>query len=168
MKRLQAAKKLRDKRRKDEAQRIQLKADVRVRQRTQVHVQGMTTKIANEDTLQQLKGPDSFGQYGKILKLFMSKRSASVTQPASPHPHFQPVNVYINYRTAAEATNCISNVDGTITEDGHRLKAIWGTTRYCPNYLKGIRCHNETCTLAHEQGEEIEGAGPIGKDEIFT
>ncbi|GAA6062372.1 hypothetical protein JCM10212_004218 [Sporobolomyces blumeae] len=168
MKRLQAAKKLRDKRRKDEAQRIQIKSDVRVRQRTQVHVQGMTTKIANEDTLQQLKGPEHFGQYGKILKLFMSKRSANVTQPASPHPHFQPVNVYINYRTAAEASNCIAAVDGTITDDGHKLKAIWGTTRYCPNYLKGIRCHNDTCTLAHEQGEEIEGPAPVGKDEIFT
>ncbi|GAA5903499.1 CCR4-NOT core ubiquitin-protein ligase subunit MOT2 [Sporobolomyces salmoneus] len=169
MKRLQAAKKLRDKRRKDEAQRIQLKADVRVRQRTQVHVQGMTTKIANEDTLQQLKSPDSFGQYGKILKLFMSKRSSNVTQPASTHPHYQPVNVYINYRTASEASNCIANVDGTITEDGHKLKAIFGTTRYCPNYLKGIRCHNDSCTLAHEQGEEIEGPGPVAaKDEIFT
>ncbi|GAA5953288.1 hypothetical protein JCM3765_007463 [Sporobolomyces pararoseus] len=168
MKRLQAAKKLRDKRRKDEAQRIQLKADVRVRQRTQVHIQGMTTKIANEDTLQQLKSPDSFGQYGKILKLFMSKRSSNVTQPVSTHPHYQPVNVYINYRTAAEAANCITNVDGTITEDGHKLKAIFGTTRYCPNYLKGIRCHNDSCTLAHEQGEEIEGAGPVAKDEIFT
>ncbi|GAA6014145.1 hypothetical protein JCM11491_004119 [Sporobolomyces phaffii] len=168
MKRLQAAKKLRDKRRKDEAQRIQLKADVRVRQRTQVHVQGMTTKIANEDTLQQLKSPDSFGQYGKIVKLFMSKRSSNVTQPLSTHPHHQPVNVYINYRTAAEASNCIAAIDGTTTEDGHKLKAIWGTTRYCPNYLKGIRCHNDSCTLAHEQGEEIEGAGPLAKDEIFT
>ncbi|GAA5935913.1 CCR4-NOT core ubiquitin-protein ligase subunit MOT2 [Sporobolomyces koalae] len=169
MKRLQAAKKLRDKRRKDEALRIQQKSDVRVRQRTQVHVQGMTTKIANEDTLQQLKGPESFGQYGKVVKLFMSKRSPNVTQPASTHPHFQPVNVYINYRTAAEASNCIAQVDGTTTEDGHKLKAIWGTTRYCPNYLKGIRCHNDSCTLAHEQGEELEGpAATAGKDEIFT
>ncbi|GAA5916721.1 hypothetical protein JCM5296_006185 [Sporobolomyces johnsonii] len=168
MKRLQAAKKLRDKRRKDEALRIQNKAEVRVRQRTQVHIQGMTTKIANEDTLVQLKGPEHFGQYGKILKLFMSKRSATVTQPASSHPHFQPVNVYINYRSAAEASNCIAHVDGTVTPDGHKLKAIWGTTRYCPNYLKGIRCHNENCTLAHEPGEEIEGAGPATKDEIFT
>lgn len=49
LKRVQAAQKLRDKRRKDEALAFQAKANIRVRQRTQVHVQGMTTKIANED-----------------------------------------------------------------------------------------------------------------------
>ena len=49
LKRLQAAKKLRDKRRKDEALTVKNLANVRVRQRAQVHIQGMTTKIANED-----------------------------------------------------------------------------------------------------------------------
>lgn len=49
MKRLQAAKKLRDKRRKDAELAMQNKANVRVRQRTQVHITGMTTKEANED-----------------------------------------------------------------------------------------------------------------------
>lgn len=49
LKRLQAAKKLRDKRRKDDALTVKNMANVRVRQRAQVHIQGMTTKIANED-----------------------------------------------------------------------------------------------------------------------
>ena len=55
MKRLQAAKKLRDKRRKDSELAMQNKANVRVRQRTQVHITGMTTRQANEDVR-----PDSF------------------------------------------------------------------------------------------------------------
>jgi CCR4-NOT transcription complex subunit 4 len=49
LKRLQAAKKLRDKKRKEEAANVKNLASVRVRQRAQVHIQGMTTKIANED-----------------------------------------------------------------------------------------------------------------------
>lgn len=49
LKRLQAAKKIRDKRRKDDALTVKNMANIRVRQRAQVHVQGMTTKIANED-----------------------------------------------------------------------------------------------------------------------
>lgn len=49
MKRLQAAKKLRDKRRKETEAVMQNKANVRVRQRTLVHITGMTTKQANED-----------------------------------------------------------------------------------------------------------------------
>ncbi|KAL8278257.1 hypothetical protein RQP46_009430 [Phenoliferia psychrophenolica] len=168
LKRLQAAKKLRDKRRKDEALTVKNLANVRVRQRAQVHIQGMTTKIANEDTLNHLKGPEQFGQYGKVVKLFMSKRSSTVTQPASTHPHFQPVNVYVNYRTPAEASSCISAMDGSTTSDGHKLKAIWGTTRYCPTYLKGAKCNNENCMQAHEPGEEIEGAGPTSREEIYT
>lgn len=119
-------------------------------------------------TLNHLKGPEQFGQYGKVVKLFMSKRSSTVTQPASTHPHFQPVNVYVNYRTPAEASSCISAMDGSTTSDGHKLKAIWGTTRYCPTYLKGAKCNNENCMQAHEPGEEIEGAGPTSREEIYT
>lgn len=185
LKRLQAAKKLRDKRRKDDALTVKNMANVRVRQRAQVHIQGMTTKIANEDvshapfrslhptdlvaqTLNQLKGSEQFGQYGKVVKLFMSKRSSTITQPTSTHPHYQPVNVYVNYRTPAEASTCIAAMDGSTTSDGHKLKAIWGTTRYCPTYLKGGKCNNENCMQAHEPGEEIEGAGPVSREEIYT
>lgn len=167
LKRLQLAKKLRDKRRKEDAAVTNRLANVRVRQRAQVHIQGMTTKVANEETLAQLKGPDQFGKYGKVQKLFLSKRTPAPGQPASSHPLFQPVNVYINYRTPQEAANCISAVDGT-TVEGHRLKAVWGTTRYCPTYLKGLKCNNENCMQAHEPGEEIGEAGPASREEIYT
>ncbi|BGP49139.1 transcriptional repressor proteinral negative regulator of transcription subunit 4 [Rhodotorula kratochvilovae] len=169
MKRLQAAKKLRDKRRKDSELAMQNKANVRVRQRTQVHITGMTTRQANEDTLAQLKDADHFGKYGKITRLFMSKRSpTSGSAPGSSHPVYQPVNVYVCYRTPTEASHCIAATDGTLSVEGNKLRAVWGTTRYCPNYLKGIRCPDYNCTFAHEPGEEIEGPLPSTKDEIFT
>lgn len=57
MKRLQAAKKLRDKRRKDSELAMQNKANVRVRQRTQVQITGMTTRQANEDVRPPLPPP---------------------------------------------------------------------------------------------------------------
>lgn len=188
MKRLQAAKKLRDKRRKETEAAMQNKANVRVRQRTLVHVTGMTTKQANEDvsiqtrlsvavehadgdlrqTLAQLKGPEHFGRFGKVVRLFMSKRSPTAPGTGPLHPVFQPVNVYVCYRTASEASHCIAATDGTHSIEGNKLRAQWGTTRYCPNYLKGIRCSDVTCTFAHEQGEEIDGLAPNARDEIFT
>ncbi|TNY18184.1 hypothetical protein DMC30DRAFT_71583 [Rhodotorula diobovata] len=169
MKRLQAAKKLRDKRRKDSELAMQNKANVRVRQRTQVHITGMTTRQANEDTLAQLKDNEHFGKYGKISRLFMSKRSPTAgSAPGSSHPVYQPVNVYVCYRTPTEASHCIAATDGTLSVEGNKLRAMWGTTRYCPNYLKGIRCPDYNCTFAHEPGEEIEGPLPSTKDEIFT
>lgn len=78
------------------------------------------------------------------------------------------MNVFVNYKTAAEASLCIAAIDGTTSPDGHKLKAIWGTTRYCPMYLKNIRCNNENCMLAHEQGEEIEGSGPVAGNDTYT
>ena len=119
-------------------------------------------------TLNALKGTEHFGQYGKVVKLFMSKRSTTTTQPISTHPLYQPVNVYVNYRTPAEASTCIAAIDGSVTPDGHKLKAIWGTTRYCPTYLKGAKCNNDNCMQAHEPGEEIEGAGPASREEMLT
>lgn len=177
---------MRDKRRKDDAATVKNMANVRVRQRAQVHIQGMTSKIANEDvsqitntpiltandllsqTLNQLKSVEQFGQYGKVIKLFLSKRTSPLPQPISTHPHYIPVNVYVNYRTPAEASQCIAALDGTTTPDGHKLKAIFGTTRYCSSYLKGVKCLNEGCVMAHEPGEEIEGAAPASREEIFS
>lgn len=50
LKRLQAAKKQRDKEKKDaEVTAKRHAANVRVRQRAQVHIQGMSTRIANEE-----------------------------------------------------------------------------------------------------------------------
>ncbi|KAK4057168.1 transcriptional repressor general negative regulator of transcription subunit 4 [Microbotryomycetes sp. JL221] len=165
LKRVQAAQKLRDKRRKEEQTAFQTKANVRVRQRTQVQVQGMTTKIANEDTVAQLKGSEHFGQYGRVLRLVMSKRTGVVT--GHSHPLYSPVNVFVSYRTAHEASNCINSIDGTTTEDGHKLRATWATTRYCPTFLRGGKCHNESCLNAHEYGEEVDSNGSLGKDDNF-
>jgi hypothetical protein len=119
-------------------------------------------------TLAELKDPNHFGQFGTVLKLFMSKRTPLAPQQGVASSHYQPVNVYVNYRTASEASHCIAATDGTVTPEGHRLKAVWGTTKYCSNYLKGIRCHLANCNDAHEQGEEIEGGGSLTRDEIFT
>lgn len=50
LKRLQQAKKQREKERKDlELMNRKHLANVRVKQRNQVHIQGLTTKMANED-----------------------------------------------------------------------------------------------------------------------
>jgi len=178
LKRLQAAKKQREREKRD-ADVLSRKhaANVRVRQRSQVHLQGMTTKIANEDTMHSLKGPDQFGKYGKVVKLFFSRRAnppppggggegnytngnigTSSSSSSSSSSFYTPVNVYINYSRPEEATACINALDGTVTSDGHRLKAIWGTTRYCPAYLRGVKCHNESCMQAHEPGEELDAA----------
>ncbi|KAH8929191.1 hypothetical protein BT69DRAFT_281840 [Atractiella rhizophila] len=153
LKRLQNLKKQKEKQKKDlELLNRKNLANVRVKQKCQVHIQGYTARFANED------GPEQFGQYGKIAKLFMSKRSATSSTSSSRdnfHPLNQQVHVYINFTRPVDAAACISAVDGTTTPDGQRLKASWGTTKYCSTWLKGGRCQNENCVQAHELGEEV-------------
>jgi len=121
LKRLQQAKKQREKERKDQelVNRKHL-ANVRVKQKNQVHVQGLTTKVANEDTLAQLKTSELFSQYGRIQKMFMSRRTGS-TSLYTPDARYQHVNLYINFSRNNEALACIHGVDGLTLPDGHRL-----------------------------------------------
>lgn len=134
----------------------------------------MTAKLAHEENIPLLKSQDWFGQHGKILKLFLAKRT---NMPESMQNTIdtknQPVNVYINYASQREAATCITAVDGTTTPDGwHRLRAGWGTTKYCPAYLRNQRCQADNCMMAHEPGEEMDpvgGApGPITREEMST
>ena len=77
-------------------------------------------------------------------------------QPSTSSLGHGPVNVYINYSHPLEAAACIAAIDGSVSAEGHKLKAIWGTTRYCPAYLRGVKCTTESCMQAHEPGEEVE------------
>ncbi|PLW07124.1 hypothetical protein PCASD_24794, partial [Puccinia coronata f. sp. avenae] len=168
LKRLQQAKKQRDKERKDQelVNRKHL-ANVRVKQKNQVHVQGLTTKVANEDTLAQLKTSDLFSQYGRIQKMFMSRRTGP-TSLYTPDPRYQHVNLYINFTRNNEALACIHGVDGVTLPDGHRLKATLGSTKYCASFLRGLKCTNDNCTGAHELAEEVEGGGTAAREEMST
>ncbi|KAH9817536.1 hypothetical protein DFH28DRAFT_962193 [Melampsora americana] len=168
LKRLQQAKKQRDKDRKDlELVNRKHLANVRVKQKNQVHVQGLTTKIANEDTLAQLKTSEMFSQYGRILKMFMSRRTGP-TNLYTPDSRYQHVNLYINFARNTEALACIQGLDGISLPDGHRLKASLGSTKYCASFLRGLKCINDNCTAAHDLAEEVEGGGSAAREEMST
>jgi hypothetical protein len=134
----------------------------------------MTYRTANEDTIPHLKSHDCFGQYGKILKLFLAKRTNmpdNMNAQVLQDPKNQPVNVYINYTTPKEASACILASDGALME-GQRLRAGWGTTKYCPAFLRGGKCNQDNCMMAHEHGDEVDpvgGApGPVTREEMST
>ncbi|KAA1117658.1 transcriptional repressor proteinral negative regulator of transcription subunit 4 [Puccinia graminis f. sp. tritici] len=170
LKRLQQAKKQREKERKDQelVNRKHL-ANVRVKQKNQVHVQGLTTKVANEDVSYpgSVKNKRSVSQYGRIQKMFMSRRTGS-TSLFTPDARYQHVNLYINFSRNNEALACIHGVDGLTLPDGHRLKATLGSTKYCASFLRGLKCTNDNCTGAHELAEEVEGGGTAAREEMST
>lgn len=110
--RIKNAKKRKERERKemDMQQRKQL-ANVRVVQKNLVYVLGLPLKLATEETL---RSHDYFGQYGKITKVVVNKR----TPTAAPNTHASSpatshTGVYITYAKKEDASRAIEAVDGT-------------------------------------------------------
>lgn len=121
-------------------------AGLRVVQKNLVYVTGLTPTIREDRLLDTLRGDDYFGQYGKIIKIVVSKARENAN-------HQQSVAVYVTFARKQDAEACINAVDGS--QNGDRtLRAQYGTTKYCSAYLRGEQCNNRNCMFLHEPGED--------------
>ncbi|KAL8115637.1 hypothetical protein AgCh_022224 [Apium graveolens] len=130
---------------------------VRVVQRNLVYIMGLPLDLADEDLLQ---GKEYFAQYGKVLKVSISRTSAGTIQQ---FPN-ETCSVYITYSKEEEAVRCIQSVHG-FTLDGRPLKACFGTTKYCHAWLRNAPCNNRDCLYLHEIGSHEVS---FSKDEIIS
>ncbi|XP_073054757.1 uncharacterized protein [Primulina eburnea] len=130
---------------------------VRVIQRNLVYVVGLQLNFADEDLLQR---KEYFGQYGKVLKVSISRTATGAIQ------HFanSTCSVYITYSKEEEAIRCIQSVNG-FTLDGRPLKACFGTTKYCHAWLRNMPCSNPDCLYLHEIGSQEDS---FTKDEVIS
>lgn len=119
-------------------------AGLRVVQKNLVYVTGLSPTSQEDQLLQTLRGDQYFGQYGKIIKIVVSKAKDPL------HPH--SVGVYVTYERKEDASSCITAVDGSKNGD-RTLRAQFGTTKYCSAYLRGETCTNRSCMFLHEPGE---------------
>lgn len=120
-------------------------AGLRVVQKNLVYVTGLNPSIQEDKLLETLRGQQYFGQYGKIVKIVVSK--------AKDTSHPQSVGVYVTYARKEDAASCIEAVDGS--QNGERvLRAQFGTTKYCSAYLRNEQCGNRNCMFLHEPGED--------------
>ncbi|CAI0545333.1 unnamed protein product [Linum tenue] len=132
-------------------------SSVRVIQRNLVYIVGLPLNFADEDLLQRR---EYFGQYGKVLKVSMSRTAAGVIQQFPNNT----CSVYITYGKEDEAIRCIQSVHGYIL-DGRPLKACFGTTKYCHAWLRNVPCTNPDCLYLHEVGSQEVS---FTKDEIIS
>lgn len=117
-------------------------AGLRVVQKNLVYVTGLSPKLQEDELLQTLRGDTYFGQYGKIIKIVVSKA----------RDRQDSVGVYVTYEKKEDAEQCIEAVDGSPNGD-RTLRAQFGTTKYCSAYLRGDACMNRNCMFLHEAGE---------------
>ncbi|KAK6404110.1 transcriptional repressor general negative regulator of transcription subunit 4, partial [Oleoguttula sp. CCFEE 5521] len=120
-------------------------AGLRVVQKNLVYVTGLSPNVDEDELLQTLRGKEYFGQYGRIIKIVVSKA----------RDKHDSVGVYVTYELKDDAASCIAAVDGS--PNGERiLRAQFGTTKYCSAYLRGDTCTNRSCMFLHEPGEANE------------
>ncbi|KAI3760440.1 hypothetical protein L1987_50835 [Smallanthus sonchifolius] len=132
-------------------------SSVRVIQRNLVYIVGLPLNLADEDLLQR---KEYFGQYGKVLKVSISRTAAGAIQ------HFanNTCSVYITYSKEDEAVRSIQSVHGFVLE-GRPLRACFGTTKYCHAWLRSMPCTNPDCLYLHEFGSQEDS---FTKDEIIS
>ncbi|XP_050242839.1 uncharacterized protein LOC126691762 [Quercus robur] len=118
--------------------------DVRVIQRNLVYIIGLPLNLADEDLLQHR---EYFGQYGKVMKVSISRTANGVIQ----HSSNNSCCVYITYSKEEEAARCIQSVHSFVL-DGRSLRACFGTTKYCHAWLKNLPCSNSDCLYLHDYG----------------
>lgn len=92
-----------------------------------------------------------FGQYGKITKLVVNKNKVYNPNGANGPSY----SAYITYSTPEEASIAILSLDNAIVES-HLLRASYGTTKYCSNFLRGTECFNKDCLYLHYYANEDE------------
>lgn len=114
----------------------------RVVQRNLVYVIGVPAAYASEDTLRK---PEFFGQYGKIGKVVIHRNHSSA---------HSTVSVYVTFTYKEDARASIQSLDGHWLDQNHLLRASFGTTKYCNNFIRGVPCNNPECVYLHDLGDD--------------
>ncbi|KAL0923045.1 hypothetical protein M5K25_007088 [Dendrobium thyrsiflorum] len=152
-----------EKRYKNQKTKLKMSADarknlsrVRVVQRNLVYIMGLPSHLADENVLER---KEYFGQYGKILKLSISRPATTAQQ--APNNCF---SVYITYAREEDAVRCIQYVHN-YTLESKSLRACFGTTKYCHSWLRNMTCSNPDCLYLHDIGCQDDS---FTKDEIIS
>ena len=121
--------------------------NVRIIQKNLVYLIGLSKSLISLDN--KLKNYEYLGQYGNIEKFVINKlKTYNSTNPNGPS-----YSCHITFSNSSESSLCILALDNMII-DNHIIKASYGTTKYCLNYLKNNICHNKYCLYLHERANK--------------
>jgi len=119
----------------------------RIIQKNLVYLIGLSSDLVKIEP--KLKSYEYFGQYGKIIKLVINKNKTY----NSNGPNGPSYTCFITYSSESESSLAILSMDNC-TIDNHEIKANYGTTKYCLNFLKNSECKNKDCIYLHKLADE--------------
>ncbi|CAE7938736.1 Cnot4, partial [Symbiodinium sp. KB8] len=126
---------------------------MRVVQRNLVYVVGLPLDIAKETTL---KRREYFGQYGKVLKIVVNRKIGESSGRGDS------ACAYVTYANPDHARIAILCTDG-FNFRRRPIKSMFGTTKYCHQFLAGRGCNNPDCMYLHSIAE---GENSFTKDQM--
>ena len=109
-----------------------------------IYLIGLPKEMVSDDSLELLQSFDYLGQYGKITRCVLNKKSVyNSNAPKGPS-----YGVYISFSNNEESSLAILAMNKTKFND-HDIKASFGTTKYCNNFLSGNICTTRGCMFLH-------------------
>ena len=102
---------------KSEIEKLQ---KTRIIQKNLVHLQNLPDSLLNENILIQ---KEYLGQFGKILKIYLVKKTNINLKKKSN-------SAYITFSNKEEASYCILTLDSLVIENC-LIRAFFGTSKYC-------------------------------------
>ena len=130
----------------------------RIIQKNLVYIIGLSPNLIKNE--KKLKSFEYFGHYGTVTKLVINKNK--VYTGSSPN---QPsYSCYVTYLNEDESSLAILCLDNSVI-DGYNIKASYGTTKYCLNFLRNSICLNNECLYLHKIADEKD---IIYKEEMFN
>jgi len=129
---------------------------IRIIKKNLVHAHGFPSNLTDIKKLSQV---EYFGQYGVIKKILLSSKTNTGTNKKT-------YSVYVTYSNEVEASLAILSVDSLLIE-GKLIRAFFGTTKYCNNFLNSKLCPNEEkCMFLHKLIEDKDII--IDSDTLFS
>ena len=136
---------------------------MRVLQRNLMYVLNIPPAIAKEEVLQERR---FFGKFGKIThcKVAGSRKTTPTSSSTSSSSSASTTgySAYITFKRPSDCGTAISLCHHT-SLSGHTVKAMYGTTKYCAYYARGVPCTMVKCSYLHEpaKAEDV-----VGKEEL--
>jgi len=120
--------------------------NVRVLQKNLVFVIGLSSQLANEETL---KSNEYFGKYGIIKKVAITHNSSNYAGSSAS----MSASAYLTYTCKDDALKAIQGGNGQYVF-GRTLKCSLGTTKYCSRYLRNQECTQADCMYLHDVADQ--------------
>ncbi|VDD74964.1 unnamed protein product [Mesocestoides corti] len=124
---------------------FKLLPELRVIQTNLVFVVGLPQWISKDKEI--LKGPQYFGQFGKVFKVEVNANQTFTGPQGQPS-----ISAYITYCRPEDAMRAVLTLDQSMMH-GRQLRVSLGTTKYCSQFLRGHKCNKHECMYLHDLGD---------------